>query len=63
MADRRGLVLLGLLFFSLTVFKEGHFPEAWVGGGLGRGRFDFSLLHSHALWHCGVFLVQVTRVR
>ena len=47
--------VLPLLGVSLAI-KVLHLPERWFGT---RGTFDFSPLHSHAIWHTGVFLCQL----
>lgn len=49
---RSPLPLVGILT-SLAV-KENHVPEVWAR----EGTFDFSPLHSHALWHLGVWASQ-----
>ena len=49
---RAPLPLPGILA-SLGV-KEGRVPERW----LRPGALDFSPLHSHALWHTGVWISQ-----
>lgn len=53
--DTRGFNILSVLVASVVVFKEGHVPEALF---IGTKIFDFSPIHSHVLWHLGVWLGQ-----
>lgn len=42
-----------IMLFALVV-KERHIPERWFPAG----KFDYSLFHSHSIWHLLVWLVQ-----
>jgi hypothetical protein len=42
---------------SLLV-KELHLPESLLERGRWRGALDHTPMHSHTLWHCGVWLAQ-----
>ena len=46
--------VLPILVLSLAI-KVAHVPERFVR----RGLLDFSPMHSHSLWHLGVFLCQL----
>ena len=51
--DRRGpLPLLG--FVASFAIKVSNIPNRWAPAGF----FDFSPLHSHTLWHLGVWVSQ-----
>ena len=47
-----------LLALALAV-KLLHVPERFVRGRPEHALFDYSPLHSHALWHLGVWAVQL----
>jgi hypothetical protein len=53
-ADCRAGAVPVIMLFALVV-KEAHIPERWFRAG----KFDYSIFHSHSIWHLLVWLVQI----
>jgi hypothetical protein len=43
-----------IIMVGAVAVKEMHLPERWSAAG----RYDYSMVHSHVLWHLLVWLVQ-----